>query len=529
MPVACPCGFNGKSLELHYRWSPLCRPSPVEDVKEVVRKRDFKGAHALFKNKVRFLMGREMLKAHQDKYISVAALDHFHTMLLAVVNLTLGQLTDLIASGLDGARAVEAAHGAFKCLPAAETLIRKEREYFTRAVPRTLSTGSSAEDASGAVFFSAYQVVTILLQESERARKHAQEFSEMLKSGKLYNVRPRVLSDVIHGSRFWKWFEVCGAASDNEMNDFRVVLHGWTDEFTPLDGLSQKARKHKYGAFLATLVNLPLHLRHYVDFVLMLALYNARYAKQNGGLVRMLTGTDNMGKKHDDGVTLATELSPGYEYPIIELPNDDDPAGEPRKWRLRIFLLMISLDWLAAGDFGPFAGSVSARHPCPKCKWTAECACAWMSKDDPRRLTVTHSNACKGRTPRTHDSVMHEVRELRTQLAKSKTAGQRFSTDTGIFAAYCASQFLLRDVVTDSLLDIMHLFLCSISRYLLSWVTDRLIPAQFSWDDLNRQNRIYPYGKGARVPDLERSKGDKRGSKSIHLNAAEMMHFALAR
>ena len=75
-----------------------------------------------------------------------------------------------------------------------------------------------------------------------------------------------------------------------QANDLRIALHGWTDAFTPIDGLSQKARKHKYGAFLATLVNLPLHLRHYVDHVLLLALYNSRYAKKHGGLVRMLTG-----------------------------------------------------------------------------------------------------------------------------------------------------------------------------------------------------------------------------------------------
>ena len=37
-----------------------------------------------------------------------------------------------------------------------------------------------------------------------------------------------------------------------------------------------------------------------------------------------------------------------------------------------MFLLLISLDWLASGDFGPFAGSVSARKPCGKCLWTGK-------------------------------------------------------------------------------------------------------------------------------------------------------------
>ena len=34
--------------------------------------------------------------------------------------------------------------------------------------------------------------------------------------------------------------------------------------------------------------------------------------------------------------------------------------------RLVAFFLLISLDWLAAGEFGPFAASVSARRPYDK-------------------------------------------------------------------------------------------------------------------------------------------------------------------
>lgn len=215
----------------------------------------------------------------------------------------------------------------------------------------------------------AFQVVTILLQESAAVRKHAHQSSELWKTGELYNRKPKILTDLVHGSRFWTWHAVCGKATPEEAKDFRVLLHSWTDEFTPIDGLSQKARKHKYGAFLATLVNLPLRIRHYVDHVLLLALYNSRYMKKHGGLVRILTGTGSDGVAHGDGVTLAGELDLGEASPIINLPNDDNPADPtPVQWRLRIFLLLVSLDWLAAGDFGPFAASVSARRPCGKCE-----------------------------------------------------------------------------------------------------------------------------------------------------------------
>jgi len=98
------------------------------------------------------------------------------------------------------------------------------------------------------------------------------------------------------------------------------------------------------------------------------------------------------------------------------------------RYQLRVYLLNISLDWLASGDFGPFAGSVSARKPCGKCLWTGKllpqpnppnptpptlaltptltigkCPCSYMPSDDPRRRTVTHASHCEALKPRTHE------------------------------------------------------------------------------------------------------------------------------
>jgi len=126
---------------------------------------------------------------------------------------------------------------------------------------------------------------------------------------------------------------------------------------------------------------------------------------------------------------------------------------------------------------------------------------------------------------------METVGELR-ELAKkprSKTVCKELSSATGIFSAHFASEHLLRDVVADSTIDVMHVFFCGLTRYLFSWVTDALIPRDFSWATLNAASRKYPYKRGVRMPTLERSKGDNRASCSFHLNAAEMMAFALAR
>jgi hypothetical protein len=98
---------------------------------------------------------------------------------------------------------------------------------------------------------------------------------------------------------------------------------------------------------------------------------------------------------------------------------------------------------------------------------------------------------------------MEVVQELR---ALSASAGKNLSTQTGIFSSHFASEHLLRDVVKDSTIDIMHVFFCGMTRYLLSWLLDLLIPRDFTWEQLNAAKNAFPWGAGIRVPPLERSK-----------------------
>ena len=522
----CRCRFI--KLQMHYHHSPACRPARPIATKQVPALKKPKVtdcARTLFKNRTRAVVGKHMLKAHIDHHMSITHLDQMMNVLVSCVDLVL-DFIESEAQQDDAAwrPALEVASIAFQKLPAAHSLIREQQKSIMRAIPRNLST--TGDDKSGAAFFSAHQLVTIMLQESQAARQWSVRTSDELKTGKLYRQYPNVITDMTQGRRYRDWQAVCGAASAEEADDHREVLVAWTDEFTPLDATSQRARKHKYGVVTAVSANLPLRIRYYHDFILLLAVYNSRYAKKNGGLSRMLTGIGSDGKEYNDGVTFAAELALGTESPYIEFPNDADPRAPPRRVRLRLFLLLISLDWLASGDFGPFAGSVSARYPCGKCMWTANCPCAHLSANDPRRKKLKHSTHCRASAPRTHDSVLVEMRKLQPL---SLTARKSMSTTTGIFSSYCASEHLLRDMVKDSTIDIMHVFLCGWTRYLFSFVTDSLIPSEFSWDDLNKNKRAYSWKRNVRVPDLEYSLGSTRGSKSIHLNAGEMMHFALAR
>ena len=137
-----------------------------------------------------------------------------------------------------------------------------------------------------------------------------------------------------------------------------------------------------------------------------------------------------------------------------------------------------------------------------------------------------------GHEPRTHAKVMETVAELRVLAAqdRTKTAMANLGTQTGVFSPHFASEHLLRDVVKDPTVDVMHVFFAGKSRYLLSWVTDHFIPEQFEWADLNKAKNLFPFKRsGVRVPDLEWSKGAQRQSCSAHLNAAQCMTFAIAR
>ena len=534
MPCPAQCGYPGDNLEYHYRYSPYCRPvdvlAPIEAKK---RTRDCSASARTFGHRVTARVGMEMLTAHTDNYIKVEHLDKFRNLIIQVAGMVVNFINDEAKMGdisLD--TILEAAHAPFKQMPPAATMLRQRRSIYQRAIPHPIGGGAfDTEAKKGAVRFDAFELVTILLQECKGARLQADEASELWKTGTLYGKKPNIVSDPTHGSRFYNWFQLCGKATPEEANDFRVALHGWIDAYTPLDGLSQRARKHKYTVLLGSLLNLKARVRHYHDFVLLLLLYNNRYMKKHGGLVRALTGTGEDGTKYPDEVNLAIELELERDRcPIIELPNDADPSGQPVRRRLRLFLLLVSYDWLGSGEWGPWAESVSARHPCPKCKWTPKCPCAYLAASDPSRATIVHLPHCQANAKRTHEEALQVMTELRVlaEQPRSKTKLASRMTEEGIFSLFSASNRLMRNVVKDATIDTMHWGPCGATRYLFSWVTDILIPDEFTWPDLNVAKNQHRFKDGTRVPDLERSKGDNRGSVSTHLSSGEMLSFALA-
>ena len=107
-------------------------------------------------------------------------------------------------------------------------------------------------------------------------------------------------------------------------------------------------------------------------------------------------------------------------------------------------------------------------------------------------------------TPRTHRGTLDRVCELREWNA-SLSALKAEKTDSGIFALHFASEYLLNDIIHDVSTDIMHFFYCGMTRYLISWLTDILIPDFFSWATLNERKKQVFWLRGCKVPDLEKS------------------------
>lgn len=113
----------------------------------------------------------------------------------------------------------------------------------------------------------------------------------------------------------------------------------------------------------------------------------------------------------------------------------------------------------------------------------------------------------------------------------SSTALKKTMTDEGIFSTLFASEFLLKDLVKDATIDIMHIFLASgVIPYTLSWLTDIMIPANFTWLALHAAVKVENGRKlGGHIPKLVKCGNQSRSAAKMALTAGEGMAFALAR
>lgn len=87
------------------------------------------------------------------------------------------------------------------------------------------------------------------------------------------------------------------------------------------------------------------------------------------------------------------------------------------------------------------------------------------------------------------------------------------------------------DPIFGAFADVMHLFFAGMSRYEFCWLAEILIPAYTTWDAVNARAKKLNREKGHRIPELfapRNSSGKPKGSLSMTLSSAEMMHLTVA-
>ena len=529
--ASCPCGWEGVNLSMHYTHSPLCRP----DESAPPRARDPTVSSNTFAARVHSFVDKEVWSAHTNHFLPIAHCEIGRVMMMSIVHFVVSFImVELRAqastpTGLtleSGLELCDTVLNMLKRLPTADTIIT---QYKNNISVQPLLRGGNDEDKK-CISFSIVQLLTVMLQESKTVREHVIASSERWKTGELYQKSPNLYADVTDGSRF-RNSPVCKKATPAEKKDLRIQLHLWNDAFTSVNGMGPKAKQNKWDITLASIVNLPIRLRHYFDHLLLLAIFQHVWGVANGGVAKVLCGVDEEGNDlvtASDCLTLRSEIRASRERKItITLPDDCDPGNEEGvTMTLIIYVGMISLDWLANGAFGPFAEAVSANLPCFKCRWTDTCGCAWIARSEQRNDTLLHTSTCQQRRSRTHNETLQVIREMR---AMNETDLKKAKTKHGIFSTVFASEYLLDDIIKDATVDVMHVFLASgLVPYVLSWLFDVMIPDEFTWVKLDYSITAYnAHRKGQRIPKLRASaKGDRAAAK-LPITAAEAKEIVL--
>lgn len=297
--------------------------------------------------------------------------------------------------------------------------------------------------------------------------------------------------------------------------------------------IGTRRKMHKYGVLLLRLVNLPVQIRNRSDKLLVLGLYNVKFAKVNGGVCRMICGVGPEGEVYDEEC-LRAELEVLRNGVEMEIP--DDTHGGKETVIVEFHLLGWLADLLGAHGLGPWPESFSsARHCCRDCWWHSGCWCAHIppgSRD--ARSKRPHAEGCRHGEPRLLAELQQDMSLVRS-FSGAKTRKKQLATEKGIAGAdHCVLEHLAgSNMETDACADLAHILLLGVTRSEIFLILDDLIPSCLSWDELNEARKAMNLSlpKGHRIPHLERptTDGKRKSAVNMNLTAAEVMHFTVNR
>lgn len=217
---------------------------------------------------------------------------------------------------------------------------------------------------------------------------------------------------------------------------------------------------------------------------------------------------------------------------------------------LKAWVIVTVADYPAAGACGPWVESASAIHPCRECTWMRKRSGVYdgVSSED-GDLSDDDDEEAEPRAPRTkrtglyylestHQThtwehvceILNEAQSLRRKSDRLRLLREN-SMNKLVFAYHPDHIPGLLPTVSQPQ-DIMHLFLCGITRHELYLVCAHLVGLKvFSWEKLNCCIQALRLPKGKRIPKMYAAKVNKKKINEQHLEmtASEVLTFATYR
>lgn len=235
-------------------------------------------------------------------------------------------------------------------------------------------------------------------------------------------------------------------------------------------------------------------------------------------------GIDEDGKRIAQGPTISDDF---IEAEIGRWITLYDANGVPKRWRLRIWLVLFSGDYPQSQAMGPWMESSSSYCPCRGCNYRV---------DD----TMEHEKPFSFLQPggkwklRERKAVLAQIRGWRERGANAKEM-----QDAGINKltwALMEKYFPGTNFCNMTPQDIMHLFADGITRHEAAWLVYMLHSRKFlDFSKVTAAIKQHSWPRDCRVPIMPDSVKDgatgqfPRGEATIHMSASQTFTFALQR
>jgi hypothetical protein len=284
------------------------------------------------------------------------------------------------------------------------------------------------------------------------------------------------------------------------------------------------------------ILNMPMEERFSTNSILLPVLAKAKVYKKHG-MSRVINGVDEHGVQHDEpnhGADMR-ELDSGR---WIELP-DDDNGGTLRWYRLRVWHVMFSGDYLGSQSVTPCVESPSAHVFCRACDYDSRSPMA----DRPFSFLRRPPAAADGKRPkpafaeRDCPTLKQELNRLRAGV--SATELKQVYHDLGLNKLQFALDPDYLPHVTPTTVapgDVLHLFPDGLLRSELAWCMYIMFKLGLDLDRVNERLRAFKgLPKDVRIPLFpaklkQGTDGGRPVSKSVvRMTGSQCMHFSLHR